>query len=838
MALTVGAVTSALSSVSDQSPTVAVPAGASAGDLFLLIWHRINAGSTCTWPSGFTEVSTAEDSNLGIGMRVAIKTAVGNETGSFYGSTSGWQPWRAVCAVLKGVQPTLDASSALGGYAYSSVAPMNGAPITTTGPNRNILWIGSTWAASMAAETASVTPPSGTTQQYIADWNNGGIIVIATALQGAQGAQTYSGSAQFASADSRSGLVSTLALTDSGPAAPTITTHPTQQTGAVGGSASFSAAASDATSYQWQSAPVTELLNDVPGAWSDIAGQTATTLSLTSLSLADHGKWFRFVATGPGGTVISESVRLFIANTGASGLAANGAASMLGWISTFKKTRQWQSNQILRADLFPGDLDTAEKAIWSDFMLPVQVGGAPAAQLAGAAQAQSAGASNLSTSIVLGGAGIAGATLSGNLTNRISLAAQPSASATLSGSLQNAVTLAAAAQTISTMTGASTAIVQLQGAGQSSAVATASLSTQGPTATLSGAGIALSTLSGALTTSIGLQASANAVASASASLATSITLASSANATSTASAGLNTAIPLGGSASASSTQAGALTNNIRMAASAGATSTVSAGLTNRVQLASTPSSTASAAGNLSTQVLLGAYGQTSSSATGELLIDSAGLSGAAFSTPTLIGTLTSAARLAGSATASSSAGATLAIPASLSAVASSQSSAVAGLTTEVSMAAAGSGAAVASASLTTRPTLAASCVSQTTASGSLSGAIKLAATASASSSAIVALNAAATLGSGAIARSTAIGTLSTMTGGLNEAEVRSLVQHELTRPGGVVDMMLYIQTRTDAAPITGPLADQASSIIEAELTQEGGVIDVVRYTQTKVDASL
>ena len=86
------------------------------------------------------------------------------------------------------------------------------------------------------------------------------------------------------------------------PSAPQITTQPLAQTVAVGGTATFTAAAAGnpAPTYQWQ-----RLGTNIPGA-------TNGTLVLTNVQATENGSAYRMVATNPSGSAISHDVVLTV----------------------------------------------------------------------------------------------------------------------------------------------------------------------------------------------------------------------------------------------------------------------------------------------------------------------------------------------------------------------------------------------------------------------------------------------------------------------------------------------------------------------------------------------
>lgn len=212
--MAVGATTGAHVGYSDNAPTVAVPAGAVAGDLYVLA-ILYQSGNTITWPSGFTEVSSSAVLVDGPIFRVALRTAAGSESGNFVASLSGWQKWSAICGVVSGFSATEDDSSGAANYnAYAPSVALNGVEITTTGAGRQIIWFGSTVDWGLSTGAATITLPSGLSIDREDDDGAGLVMVMASGVKSSAGAATYSGTADFGAVNgSRSGLVITLALT-------------------------------------------------------------------------------------------------------------------------------------------------------------------------------------------------------------------------------------------------------------------------------------------------------------------------------------------------------------------------------------------------------------------------------------------------------------------------------------------------------------------------------------------------------------------------------------------------------------------------------------------------
>ncbi len=93
---------------------------------------------------------------------------------------------------------------------------------------------------------------------------------------------------------------------------PALTTQPANQTGAIGGVVSFSAAASGtpAPTVQWQ------VSTDNGATFGNVSGATNLTLTLTNLLITQNGQLYRAVFTNSCGTVTSASAVLTVVNTG------------------------------------------------------------------------------------------------------------------------------------------------------------------------------------------------------------------------------------------------------------------------------------------------------------------------------------------------------------------------------------------------------------------------------------------------------------------------------------------------------------------------------------------
>ena len=87
--------------------------------------------------------------------------------------------------------------------------------------------------------------------------------------------------------------------------APTVSTHPSNTTVTAGATASFTAAAggSPTPTVQWQ---------ENTGSWTNISGQTTTTLSLGVVGTVDSGRQFRAVFTNSSGSATTNAATLTV----------------------------------------------------------------------------------------------------------------------------------------------------------------------------------------------------------------------------------------------------------------------------------------------------------------------------------------------------------------------------------------------------------------------------------------------------------------------------------------------------------------------------------------------
>lgn len=112
---------------------------------------------------------------------------------------------------------------------------------------------------------------------------------------------------------------------DSAPVPPVIVSHPAPLTVLEDANASFTVIAVGATSYQWRRSDAGG------GAWTDVAGATNPTITVTAVQLVDNGDRYLCRVTGPGGTTDSDPALLTVTAAGTparftdAGLELDGA---------------------------------------------------------------------------------------------------------------------------------------------------------------------------------------------------------------------------------------------------------------------------------------------------------------------------------------------------------------------------------------------------------------------------------------------------------------------------------------------------------------------------------
>lgn len=357
----------------------------------LLAWQATDATSTAptTIPSGFETTPLIDATSTNDGSRLTVwikKNTTGSETTVTMADNSSNQMIAGV-AEFSDIDTTTPLDVAAVPFSTSSSVTTGSASITpvTNGCTLAIVHLPD---GASGDRTVSYSTTSGTTSGWTVqvDQTDGGFFnaALGTASQTTAAALT----AQASQSISGGLIMVLLALRSSTPAGPSISSQPQQQTANAGATATFSVTAAGGTapySYQWQTAPITDLYADVPGAWSN-AGTNSSSYTTGTLSSADNGTWVRVTITDNASqTVTSAAVRLFITGATADTGMATAAAppGLTGWAWTLKKRRLSPGAFALLRKPTEIDQDgVAQPTVWADWFFPQASGGVGSVGLA------------------------------------------------------------------------------------------------------------------------------------------------------------------------------------------------------------------------------------------------------------------------------------------------------------------------------------------------------------------------------------------------------------------------------------------------------------------------
>ena len=211
--------TTATGSGSINTLGITIPSGASAGDVLIIVALQSNTSNTVTWPSGFVEVSSlfTTEPTIGSQFRIATKTAVGGESGTWTVNWSGFATGDLMATIVTGVNATLETSSKnVTSNGFGPTATLTGASVSPSGAGRFIVWFGV--AANAGVGLTSHSTPSGlSSNNNFADAVNGWITSLDSGTQAGSSPTTYSGSDVLASSSSVGDMTITLVFAPAGP---------------------------------------------------------------------------------------------------------------------------------------------------------------------------------------------------------------------------------------------------------------------------------------------------------------------------------------------------------------------------------------------------------------------------------------------------------------------------------------------------------------------------------------------------------------------------------------------------------------------------------------------
>lgn len=434
-----------------------------------------------------------------------------------------------------------------------------------------------------------------------------------------------------------------IALTQSGGGAPSIDVQPTDQTAAEGGTATFTATVTGATSLQWEH-------NDGAG-WVSVSGGTGGTTNTHvtgALNRATHGgRLYRLAATSAGGTTYSSIVLLRVTaipatysgdgfvigasyvgegmigapnaavNSDLAGNAVNvqamtGAATTsinaAGAAVVLQTTTSALTNAIQAAvaaivnQSATGNISTALQAATA-----LQTTQAATGALQGNPQLASASANSQSVNVALTtGLNLAGvmsnvASSSGIITTQISVRSDAIVNALMTGAIQSQIAAAANLVNQQLSTGALTTSNNLAASAVVNQLSTGNLTTEDRLAVTM---LVLQNLNASLTAQIQFNGAMF-------------------NATSmsgTLDAGGGAAVTLAGDMAVVQAMSGAMQTQMRLVGAATVTGTATGDIANGILMAATGEMQQSATGNIQTQTLLATVLATAGNGNGSLTV--------------------------------------------------------------------------------------------------------------------------------------------------------------------------------------------------------------------------
>lgn len=192
---------------------VAVPSGVAANDIIIVSLHKENS-NTVTMPSGFALLDVVPLASPGFWHYVFWKRATGADTGTYTFSWSG-DDWRTAIAIR--IPGCITSGSPFDVTTHAESATLSATTpavsLTTTGPDRLLLWLVDLWDTADVTAPASYTRPTNT-------WPTNRLLDAATRGQAAAGA---TGSVTGTLATSRERIARLLALLPAATtAAPTV----------------------------------------------------------------------------------------------------------------------------------------------------------------------------------------------------------------------------------------------------------------------------------------------------------------------------------------------------------------------------------------------------------------------------------------------------------------------------------------------------------------------------------------------------------------------------------------------------------------------------------------
>ena len=241
--------------------------------------------------------------------------ATGATSTQWQSSTNGGSTWSNIAGATSATY-TVTTTTAMSGYEYraqfsnsygsvtttAATLTVGAAPVITTNPASKTVGVGASVTLTAAASGSPApalqwqTSANGTTWTNISGATSASYTFTATA--------TMTGYQYQAVFTNSSGTATTTAATLTVNMPPVVTTNPTSQSVSAGAQATFTAAATDATtlSVQWQ-------LSNNGTTWTNISGATSTSYAVTA-SAAMSGSQYRAVFTDTSGLTATTSAAM------------------------------------------------------------------------------------------------------------------------------------------------------------------------------------------------------------------------------------------------------------------------------------------------------------------------------------------------------------------------------------------------------------------------------------------------------------------------------------------------------------------------------------------------
>jgi hypothetical protein len=313
----------------------------------------LTISATATITSHPQDVSTCDGTNATFSV-----TASGSNLGyQWQSSTDGGATWQDIASatsnsiVINNVTPAYSGtmvrvlvSSCSPGVITSNTATLtvNSPALITTQPTSVSVCPGNDATFTVAATGINVTyqwqvsTNGGTSWTNIAGATNNTYTVTNTTA--AQNGNMYMVVINGVCTVDATSFVATLNVTGN----VAINSHPQNTSACVNGNANFQATATNANSYQWQ------VSTDGGNTWSNIAGATSATLSVSNITLADDQNQYRVVVTGSCDDATSNAGVLTVNSlptvsaTGPSQAVCSGTSITLS--GTGANTYTWDNN--------------------------------------------------------------------------------------------------------------------------------------------------------------------------------------------------------------------------------------------------------------------------------------------------------------------------------------------------------------------------------------------------------------------------------------------------------------------------------------------------------------